>query len=63
MSIQPWHRGTPERDPAELAEESARRRAERRELLLPRAELAQRSREIRRSATPAATPAIPEMCS
>ncbi|MDI1284167.1 MAG: hypothetical protein PSV46_07210 [Reyranella sp.] len=28
MSAQPWHRGTPERDPAELAEESARRRAE-----------------------------------
>jgi hypothetical protein len=28
MSVQPWHRGTPERDPAELAEESARRRAE-----------------------------------
>lgn len=28
MSIQPWYRGTPERDPAELAEESARRRAE-----------------------------------
>ena len=28
MSKQPWHFGTPERDPAELAEESARRRAE-----------------------------------
>lgn len=28
MSAQPWHQGTPERDPAELAEESARRRAE-----------------------------------
>jgi hypothetical protein len=28
MSVQPWHQGTPERDPAELAEESARRRAE-----------------------------------
>ena len=28
MSNQPWHRGTPERDPAELAEESARRRSE-----------------------------------
>ena len=28
MSTQPWHRGTPERDPAELAEESARRRSE-----------------------------------
>lgn len=28
MSKQAWHFGTPERDPAELAEESARRRAE-----------------------------------
>jgi hypothetical protein len=28
MSKQPWHFGTPERDPAELAEESAQRRAE-----------------------------------
>lgn len=28
MSAQPWHRGTPEHDPAELAAESARRRAE-----------------------------------
>lgn len=28
MSVQPWHRGTPEQDPAELAAESARRRAE-----------------------------------
>jgi hypothetical protein len=28
MSKQPWHFGVPERDPAELAEESARRRAE-----------------------------------
>jgi len=28
MSKQPWHFGAPERDPAELAEESARRRAE-----------------------------------
>lgn len=28
MSKQPWHFGTPERDPAELAEESARQRAE-----------------------------------
>lgn len=38
-------------------------RAERRELLLLRAELVQRSREIRQSATPAATPSMPEMCS
>ncbi len=28
MSAQPWHRGTPEHDPAELAAESARLRAE-----------------------------------
>ncbi len=28
MSVQPWHHGTPEQDPAELAAESARRRAE-----------------------------------
>ena len=38
-------------------------RAERRELLLLRAELVQRSREIRQLATPAATPDVPEMCS
>ncbi|OFW98750.1 MAG: hypothetical protein A3D94_01525 [Alphaproteobacteria bacterium RIFCSPHIGHO2_12_FULL_66_14] len=38
-------------------------RAERRELILLRAELVQRSREIRQSATPAATPSMPEMCS
>ncbi|MDP1962933.1 MAG: hypothetical protein Q8K93_12110 [Reyranella sp.] len=43
-------------------------RAERRELLLLRVELAQRSREIRssekrRAATPAATLSVPEMCS
>ncbi|MDP2330988.1 MAG: hypothetical protein Q8M19_09875 [Reyranella sp.] len=37
-------------------------RAERRELLLLRAELVQRSREIRQAATPAATPSAPEMC-
>lgn len=38
-------------------------RAERRELLLLRAELAARSPEMSRSATPAATAAVPEMCS
>ena len=38
-------------------------RAERRELLVLRAELAQRSLEMRRLATPAAPPAVPEMCS
>ena len=38
-------------------------RAERRELLLLRAELAARSPEMSRSATPAATPSMPEMCS
>ena len=117
MSKQAWHFGTPERDPAELAEESARRRAEevgddiplqanvievqpvfyrgqkigekrkvntrllmhvqsrldtdrrraedraeRRELLLLRAELAGRSPESSQSATPVATLAAREMC-
>lgn len=38
-------------------------RAERRELLLLRAELAERSFKIRRAATPTATPDVPEMCS
>jgi hypothetical protein len=38
-------------------------RTERRELLLLRAELAERSFKIRQSATPAATPDVPEMCS
>jgi hypothetical protein len=38
-------------------------RAERRELLLLRAELAQRNLEMSRSATPAASPDVREMCS
>ena len=38
-------------------------RAERRELLLLRAELAVRSPEKSQSATPVATPSVPEMCS
>jgi len=38
-------------------------RAEHRELLLLRAELAERSFRIRQAATPAATPDVPEMCS
>lgn len=38
-------------------------RAERRELLLLRAELAARSPENRQSVTPVATPSVPEMCS
>jgi hypothetical protein len=38
-------------------------RAERRELLVLRAELAERTLKMRRTATPAATPAVPEMCS
>jgi hypothetical protein len=38
-------------------------RAERRELLLLRAELADKSFNMRRLGTPAATPAVPEMCS
>ena len=38
-------------------------RAERRELMLLRAELADRSFTIRQLATPVATPSVPEMCS
>lgn len=38
-------------------------RAERRELMLLRAELAERSFKIRQLATPVATPPVPEMCS
>ncbi len=37
-------------------------RAERRELMLLRAELAERSFRIRQAATPIATPVLPEMC-
>ncbi|MDI1284168.1 MAG: hypothetical protein PSV46_07215 [Reyranella sp.] len=38
-------------------------RIERRELLVLRAELAERNFKMRRLATPAATPVVPEMCS
>ena len=57
MSKQAWHFGTPERDPAELAEESARRRAE--EALERYARQPLSYNPINNPLTPVAAPAVP----